>query len=52
MRSEFENTAKSRKEFEVIPEPVRPAIAYKKETNGQATSDSPGRHESRYSGKC
>jgi len=48
-QARMHNSGELKKEFENIPEPVRLAIAYEKETNGPATLDSLGRYETRYS---
>ena len=48
-QARMHNSGELKKEFEIIPEPVRLAIAYEKETNGPRTLDTVGRHEARYS---
>jgi hypothetical protein len=48
-QARMEHSCELKKEFDVIPEPVRLAIAYEKETNGPNTLDKVGRYEARFS---
>jgi hypothetical protein len=47
-QARMEHSGELKKEFDIIPEPVRLAIAYEKETNGPNTLDKIGRYEARF----